>query len=246
MARPGAGGGLQDRMLEFQNTRITQGIPSPESCVQAREGLAFQRPTASSGLPMERHALAVALDPPRSSSSQAWRASAHKPLSVGGREQAGLGAPGESQGPFLKEELRRRGLTRWNGCAICLRKYLATWTPSSTVRLRLASVRCSWIQRGSFPRLSARAKRCEWEREDVRILAGGTRNWGNSLVGGGPRNAHLVGKDHEAVVSLAPDGPTHALGRVAHGIEGQKVILSNLELVPKVFQPRLRVQRWGG
>lgn len=65
-------------------------------------------------------------------------------------------------------------LTRWNGCAICLRKYLATWTPSSTVRLRLASVRCSWIQRGSFPRLSARANRCEQEgkRAGVRTPLG--------------------------------------------------------------------------
>lgn len=46
------------------------------------------------------------------------------------------------------------------GWAIWRRKCLATCTASSSVRFRLASVMCSWIQRGSFPRLSARAKRC--------------------------------------------------------------------------------------
>lgn len=36
---------------------------------------------------------------------------------------------------------------------------------------------------------------------------------------------------------------------MAHGIEGKKVILTNLELVPQVFQPRLQIRRmrsWGG
>lgn len=61
----------------------------------------------------------------------------------------------------------------------------------------------------------------------------------------GPLNPHLVGKDHEAVVCLASDGPTHTLGSMAHGIEGEKVILSDLELVPQVLQPRLWVRRWG-
>ena len=55
----------------------------------------------------------------------------------------------------------------------------------------------------------------------------------------GPLNPHLVREDHEAVVRLAPDGPAHTLGRVAHGIESEKVVLSDLELVPQVFQPCL-------
>lgn len=94
-------------------------------------------------------------------------------------------------------------LTLWNGCAICLRKYLATWTPSSTVRLRLVSVRCSWIQRGSFPRLSARANRFEQEvggKGKVSGPWGGAQailpsprhldnDWENSQVGGAPEPA---------------------------------------------------------
>ena len=59
-----------------------------------------------------------------------------------------------------------------------------------------------------------------------------------------PPDPHLIGKDHEAIVRLAPDGPTHTLGCVAHGIEGEKVVLSDLELVPQVLQPRLPVRRW--
>lgn len=150
----------------------------------------------------------------------------------------------------------RLRLTRWNGCAICLRKYLATWTPSSTVRLRLASVRCSWIQRGSFPRLSARANR--WVGEEGKVSGTWVGGWawatcptwppwkvtrGTASLAG-PLNPHLVSKDHEAIVRLAPDGPTHTLGRVAHGIKGEKVVLSDLELVPQVLQPCLWV--WTG
>lgn len=61
---------------------------------------------------------------------------------------------------------------------------------------------------------------------------------GNSQAG--QADPHLVSEDHEAVVGLAPDGPAHTLGRVAHGVEGEEVVLSDLELVPQVFQPRLR------
>lgn len=71
-------------------------------------------------------------------------------------------------------------------------------------------------------------------RSNSLVLGG----WGGST--GAPLNLHLVGEDHEAVVRLAPDGPTHTLGRMAHGIEGEKVILTNLELVPQVFQPCLQ------
>lgn len=46
---------------------------------------------------------------------------------------------------------------------------------------------------------------------------------------------HLVSKDHETVVCLAPDGTTHTLGCMAHGIKGEKVILADLELVPQVL-----------
>lgn len=137
-------------------------------------------------------------------------------------------------------------LTLWKGCAICRRKYLATWTPSSTVRLRLASVRCSWIQRGSFPRLSALANRCpeEGRRQDPGAGLGppcpALPTWTETNGGtAGAPNPHLVCEDHEAVVRLAPDGPAHTLGRVAHGVESEKVVLSDLELVPQVLQPRL-------
>lgn len=62
---------------------------------------------------------------------------------------------------------------------------------------------------------------------------------GNQEVGRVREGSHLVGKDHEAVVGLAPDGATHALGGVAHGVKGEEVILPDLELVPQVLEPRL-------
>lgn len=46
---------------------------------------------------------------------------------------------------------------------------------------------------------------------------------------------HLVGKDHESIVCLAPDGTTHTLGCMAHGIKGEEVILTDLELVPQIL-----------
>lgn len=175
-----------------------------------------------------------------------WRVGAHKPPFVPGG-LGGRGRCGKRGGPWL---------TLWNGCAICLRKYLATWTPSSTVRLRLASVRCSWIQRGSFPRLSARANRCERRREGRGQDPAGlgypaaARPIGTARRGEQPAGRaappHLVGEDHEAVVRLAPDGPAHALGCVAHGVEGEEVVLSDLELVPQVLQPRLGEGKGGG
>lgn len=129
--------------------------------------------------------------------------------------------------------------TRWKGCAICLRKYLATCTPSSTVRLRLESVRCSWIHRGSFPRLSALANRCEEGGEDINPQVGAQAACypvpcEEVGVPRGP-DPHLVSKDHETVVCLAPDGATHTLGCVAHGIKSEEVILTDLELVPQVL-----------
>lgn len=50
---------------------------------------------------------------------------------------------------------------------------------------------------------------------------------------------HLVSKDHEPIVCLAPDGAAHTLGCMAHGIEGEEVILPDLELVPQILQPGL-------
>lgn len=64
-------------------------------------------------------------------------------------------------------------------------------------------------------------------------------------VAGAPNPPHLVSEDHQAIVRLASDGPTHTLGGVAHGVKGEKVVFTDLELVPKVFQPCLWVQRWG-
>lgn len=59
--------------------------------------------------------------------------------------------------------------------------------------------------------------------------------------------AHLIRKDHQAVVGLPSNGPSHTLRRVPHGVEGQEVILPDLELVPQVLQTGLagRGQREG-
>ena len=46
------------------------------------------------------------------------------------------------------------------GLAMVRRKRLATCTASSVDRLHRLSPRCSWIHRGSLPRLSARANLC--------------------------------------------------------------------------------------
>lgn len=80
------------------------------------------------------------------------------------------------------------------------------------------------------------------KRRGVRTLGWGPgpldSDWGTARWAG-PLDPHLVSEDHEAIVRLAPDGPTHALGRVAHGVEGEKVLLADLELVAQVLQPRL-------
>lgn len=52
--------------------------------------------------------------------------------------------------------------------------------------------------------------------------------------------SHLVSKNHESVVGLASDGSTHTLSCVTHGVERQEVVLSNLELIPKVLQTSLK------
>lgn len=75
------------------------------------------------------------------------------------------------------------------------------------------------------PRLEARlptARPCE----EVGPVGGG---------GGRGPEPHLVGEDHEPIVCLAPDGTAHTLGCMAHGVEGEKVILADLELVPQVL-----------
>ena len=51
---------------------------------------------------------------------------------------------------------------------------------------------------------------------------------------------NLVSKDHESVISLSPDSSSHTLSSVTHGIKRQKVILSDLELIPKVLQTSLK------
>ena len=51
---------------------------------------------------------------------------------------------------------------------------------------------------------------------------------------------NLVSKDHESVISLSPDSSSHTLSSVTHGVKGQEVILSDLELVPEVLQTSLR------
>lgn len=53
-------------------------------------------------------------------------------------------------------------------------------------------------------------------------------------------NTHLVSKNHESIVSLASDDSAHTLGSVAHGIKRQKVILSDLKVIPKVLQTSLK------
>lgn len=50
---------------------------------------------------------------------------------------------------------------------------------------------------------------------------------------------HLVCKDHESIVRLASDGSTHTLGSVSHGVEGEKVVLPDLKVIPDVLQTGL-------
>lgn len=57
-------------------------------------------------------------------------------------------------------------------------------------------------------------------------------SWSSALT-------HLVCKDHESVVRLASDGSTHTLGSVSHGVEGQKVVLSDLKVIPDILQTGL-------
>lgn len=57
-----------------------------------------------------------------------------------------------------------------------------------------------------------------------------------------PKSTHLVGKDHEAVVGFPSDGSAHALGGVSHGVEGEEVVLPDLEVIPQVFQTSLEEQ----
>lgn len=95
-------------------------------------------------------------------------------------------------------------------------------------------MRCSWIQRGSFPRLSARANRFQQEGKEernIRTLGVGVGVAQEEPGRQRPLCTHLISKDHEAIVRLAPNGTTHTLGCVAHGIEGEEVIFSDLELV---------------
>lgn len=58
-------------------------------------------------------------------------------------------------------------------------------------------------------------------------------------------STHLVGKDHQAVVGFPSDGSAHALGGVSHGVEGEEVVLPDLEVIPQVFQTSLEEQQTG-
>ncbi len=49
----------------------------------------------------------------------------------------------------------------------------------------------------------------------------------------------LVGQDHDAVVRLAAEDAADALGSVAHSVERQEVVFSDLESVPEVLEPSL-------
>jgi hypothetical protein len=50
---------------------------------------------------------------------------------------------------------------------------------------------------------------------------------------------YLVSEHHDAIIGLAPQYAAHALRRVPHRVEGQKVSFLDLELVPQVLEPRL-------
>lgn len=50
---------------------------------------------------------------------------------------------------------------------------------------------------------------------------------------------HLVCKNHESIVCFASDGSPHTLGSMSHGIERQKVILSDLKVIPDILQTGL-------
>jgi len=65
---------------------------------------------------------------------------------------------------------------------------------------------------------------------------------------------HLVSEDHDTVVCFAAEGTTDTLGRVTHCVEGQEVVLADVELVAKVLKSSLQHHchtgshncRWGG
>ena len=51
--------------------------------------------------------------------------------------------------------------------------------------------------------------------------------------------SYLIGKDHQAIVGLAADGASDALGAVPQGVKGQKVVLADAELVAQVLEAGL-------
>jgi len=59
------------------------------------------------------------------------------------------------------------------------------------------------------------------------------------------RSPHLIGKQHYAVISLAPETATNTLGSVSHGVEREEVVLSDLKLFPQVLEPRLQESKTG-
>lgn len=51
---------------------------------------------------------------------------------------------------------------------------------------------------------------------------------------------HLIGKDHEAVVTLASYDATHALRRNAHGVEGEELALLDLVIISQILESGLQ------
>lgn len=50
------------------------------------------------------------------------------------------------------------------------------------------------------------------------------------------RCKYLVGEDHEAIIGLAAQTATNALCRLSHGVEGEEIILPNLELFTQILE----------
>ncbi len=55
----------------------------------------------------------------------------------------------------------------------------------------------------------------------------------------------LVGEDHDTVVSLSSQRPSHALGGVTHGVKGEEVALADGESVTQILQTSLENARLG-
>lgn len=96
-------------------------------------------------------------------------------------------------------------------------------------------MRCSWIHRAASPLVSPSKPLVVVVVRGVRILAGGPRHpqpGPPTLGGGGPNPPHLVSEDHQAIALPLMARPTH-WAAWAHGVKGEKVVFTDLELVPR-------------